>query len=75
MLYDTHSLAYQQPHCLQASTPLVCLLFPLAPATAALLLEAAVEGACVGVSAFSLEEAEAGAILSLLSGRREPFEE
>ena len=49
-------------HCLHPSTPLVCRLLLLAAlATAALDLEAAVGGACVGVSAFSLAEADAEA--------------
>lgn len=69
------SIQASLPHCLHPSTPLVCRLLLLALTTAALLLEAAVGGACVGVllSAFSLL-AVAGAMLSLLSGRREAFE-
>ena len=80
MDYSINAHLYDNPttHCLHPSTPPVPLLLLLATA-AALLLEAAVAGACVGVlllSAFSDELLAdvAGAMLSLLSGRRAPFE-
>lgn len=58
-------------HCLHPSTPPVCRLLLLAFATAALDLDAALGGACVGVSVFS-GTGEVAAIPSLLSARREP---
>ena len=58
-------------HCLHPSTPPVCLLLLLAFATAALDLDAALGGACVGVSVFS-GTGDVAAIPNLLSARREP---
>ena len=59
-------------HCLHPSTPPVCLLRLLAFATAALDLDAALAGACVGVSVFS-GTGDVAAIPNLLSARREPL--
>lgn len=59
-------------HCLHPSTPPVCRLLLLAFATAALDLDAALAGACVGVSVFS-GTGDVAAIPNLLSARREPL--
>lgn len=59
-------------YCLQPSIPLVCLLRLLAFAIAALDLDAALDGACVGVSLFS-GTGDVAAIPNLLSARREPL--
>ena len=62
----------RQSHCLQPSTPPVCRLLLLAFATAALDLDAALLGACVGVSVFS-GTGDVAAMPSLLGARREPL--